>query len=128
MLAPLGFGFTEKIMQRLTARLLLLFALVGTFVPIALAATAAPIRACCLRKSAHPCHGTAPSEELAIRAMGCCGHNCYRGVTTSQSAHPQQSLTPSFARDIDSNVAELNSNPPATQSFASQSTRAPPAC
>jgi hypothetical protein len=113
-------------MQRLTARFLLLFALVGTFVPLALAATATP-RACCLRKSAHPCHGT-QSEEFAIRATGCCSHDCFRGVTTSQSAHPQQSLTPAFARDIDSKIADARSASPASRTSASQSTRAPPAC
>ena len=42
-------------MQRLTARLLLLFALAGNFLPVALAATTAPPRACCLRM-AHKCH------------------------------------------------------------------------
>ena len=42
-------------MHRLTARLLLLFALVGNLVPLALAAGAAPPHACCLRKGVHRC-------------------------------------------------------------------------
>jgi hypothetical protein len=52
-------------MRRLTARLLLLFALAGTFVPPALAATAAPPHACCIRKAAHQCHGSGPEADQA---------------------------------------------------------------
>ena len=49
-------------MQRLIARFLLLFALAGTFVPMAQALAAAPPHACCIRKI-HQCHGSASPES-----------------------------------------------------------------
>jgi len=67
-------------MQRRTAKLLLLFAMVGTFVPLALAATAAPPHACCIR-AAHKCHAMAgESDQLAIGSTGCCNHDCCRAL------------------------------------------------
>ena len=112
-------------MQRLTARFLFLFALVGTFVPLALAVTAAPPHACCLRQAAHQCHGT-EADQRAVRGTGCCNHDCCRAVTTSQSAHPQPALKSDFARYLDARLAESHSRTPATKLFASQSPRAPP--
>jgi hypothetical protein len=112
-------------MQRLTAKLLLLFALVGTFVPLALAVTAAPPHACCLRKAVHQCHGSDP-DERAIRGNSCCGPNSSRAVTTSQFAHPGTSLASISAQTVEAQVAESRTKTPATKLFASQSTRAPP--
>jgi len=114
-------------MQRLTARLLLLFALVGTFVPLALAATAAPPHACCIRK-AHHCHDSAvaDSEQLAIRSAGCCDHDCGRAVATSQWAYPQPGLTAACAENVHARIAESQSSTPVANLYASQSTRAPP--
>jgi len=66
-------------MQRLTARILLLFALAGTFVPAALQALAASPHACCLRKSAHRCHASG-SEEPTASSAGCCNHDCCHAV------------------------------------------------
>ncbi|MFZ0770296.1 MAG: hypothetical protein WAN08_02630 [Candidatus Sulfotelmatobacter sp.] len=125
MLAPLGDSDYGKGMQRLTARFLLLFALVGTFVPLALAATSTPPHACCIRKAAHQCHGS-DLDQRAIRSSGCCNHDCCRAVSTSQSAHPQPSLLSIFSRNIDACIVESHVRTPATESFASQSTRAPP--
>src|SRR5271169_1781281 len=112
-------------MQRLIARFLLLFALAGTFVPLALAATAAPPHACCLRKSFHQCHGSDP-DERAIRSAACCNHDCCRAVTTSQCAHPQPRMTALFPQNVSARAAELNPDSPAADLSASQSTRAPP--
>jgi len=112
-------------MQRLTARFLLLFALVGTFVPPALAVTAAPPHACCLRKSVHQCHGSDP-DERAIRSNSCCNQNYSRAVTTSQWAHPQSSLVSLSVRKVESRLTESRAESPASKLFASQSTRAPP--
>jgi|CZKD01.1.fsa_nt_gi hypothetical protein len=112
-------------MQRLTARFLLLFALVGTFVPLALAVTAAPPHACCLRKSAHQCHGSDP-DERAIRGNSCCNQSYSRAVTTSQWAHLQSSLVSLSVRMVEARLAESRVEAPATNHFASQSTRAPP--
>ncbi len=112
-------------MQRLTARFLLLFALLGTFVPLALEVTAAPPHACCLRKSAHQCHGSDP-EERAFRDTSCCNQNYSRAVTTSQWAHPRSSLASLSVRTVEARLIESRVQAPANRRFASQSTRAPP--
>ena len=119
---------SPKRMHRLTARILLLFALAGTFVPLALAATAAPPHACCRRKGAHPCHDSAAieSDQLAIRNAGCCNHDCCRAVTTSQSANPQPGMIASFAPNVDAHITDPHPTTPASELSASQSTRAPP--
>ncbi|HSY92280.1 MAG TPA: hypothetical protein VK812_12960 [Candidatus Binatus sp.] len=125
------FVFAPQTMQRLTARLLLLYALIGTFVPLALAVTAPPPHSCCLRKSAHQCHQPASatadeSDQRSIHGAGCCAHDCCRAVTTSQSADPQSSLAPVFAPNVESCVAAPDSRNPTSNLFASQSARAPP--
>jgi hypothetical protein len=125
------FLFAPQTMQRLTARLLLLFALIGTFAPLALAFTAPPPHSCCLRKSAHQCHQPAnaaadESDQRSIRSTGCCNHDCCRAVTTSQSADPQSSLAPGFAPKVESCAAAPDSRNPTSNLFASQSARAPP--
>ena len=112
-------------MQRLTARFLLLLALVGTFVPLALAVTAEPPHACCLRKSAHQCHGSDP-DERAIRGNSCCKQNYSRAVTTSQWAHPQSSLASLSAQIIEAHISHSRAEIPVSSPFSSQSARAPP--
>jgi hypothetical protein len=112
-------------MQRLTARFLLLFALAGTFVPLALAATAAPPHACCLRKGVHQSHGS-ESDQRSVRTTGCCNHDCCRAATTSQSAHPRPSLASVIAQNVDARIAESRAGTPATELLSSQSPRAPP--
>ena len=68
-------------MHRATARLLLVLLLVGVFVPVALAISAAPPHACCVRK---PMHGR-PSHDAEFQApMGCCQHDCCRPLTVSR--------------------------------------------
>jgi hypothetical protein len=115
-------------MQRLTARLLLLIALTGTFVPLALQAAAAPPHACCLRKAMHRCHEATAADrrEPVAVAPGCCQHNCFRGVTTSQYAHPEAPVVGVFARDGQKHDSDFQ---PAIADFefrSTQSTRAPP--
>jgi len=114
-------------MQRLTARLLLLFALVGIFVPLAQVATAAPPHACCIR-AAHKCHSLAPveSDQRTVRGTGCCNHDCCRAETTVQWAHPQPWLASGFVQNIDTRVTESHPTIPAAELSACQSTRAPP--
>jgi hypothetical protein len=118
-------------MRRLTARFLLLFALLGSFAPLALAATA-PAPACCIRKSAHPCHGmsaefaAAGSLQLSIQSANTCSHDCCRAANTSQWANPQQALHASSTCVIEAGVIEVNSTTPVTGQTQSQSTRAPP--
>jgi hypothetical protein len=114
-------------MHRLTARFLLLFALVGTFAPLALAATAAPEHACCLRKGIHQCHGSAPeSDQRTLRDASCCDRDNCRAVTTSQWAHAQPATSAALMQNVEARLAESHSAAPAAKRFSSQSTRAPP--
>ena len=113
-------------MQRLTARLLLLFALAGIFVPLAQAAIAAPPHACCIR-AAHKCHAMeVESDQLAIRSTGCCNHDCCRAVTTAQWANLQPRTAGSSPQNLDARIAESHYLAAVTEFSASQSTRAPP--
>jgi len=114
-------------MHRLTARFLLLFALLGAFVPLALAVTAPSPPACC-RRMGHRCQGSAvaESDQPAVHGTGCCNHDCCRAVTTSQWASPQPWASAVFAEEVAGSVAEPHATTPSTQLFASQSTRAPP--
>src|SRR5580692_9390779 len=82
-----------RLMHRLTARLLLVLLLVGVFVPVALAISATPAHACCMRK---PMHGR-PSHDAEFQGPpGCCQHDCCRPLTVSQSAH----LTPAVCSQV----------------------------
>jgi len=112
-------------MQRLTAQLLLLFALVGTIVPIA-TAVSAPQHACCVRKT-HHCHESVSpdSTQLAITSQTC-DHDCCRAASTSQWANPQLGISPAVVQNIEIYTADPHPNTPAAQHPASRSTRAPP--
>ncbi|MFZ0420773.1 MAG: hypothetical protein WAM04_21910 [Candidatus Sulfotelmatobacter sp.] len=116
-------------MLRLTARLLLFFALVGNLAPLALAATAPPPHACCLRKGVHHCQDSLASEngQPVIRGANCCNGDCCRAVTTAQWAHPQPRLAVSFQQSITARFVGTQSNSPATASAELHSSRAPPA-
>jgi hypothetical protein len=113
-------------MHRLTARFLLLIALVGTFVPLALAATAAPEHACCLRNGVHQCHGSAPESDQRSIRDSCRYHDGCRAVTSSQWAHAQPTTTAALLQDIKARVPESRIASPDAKRFSSQSTRAPP--
>jgi hypothetical protein len=117
-------------MHRMTARLLLFFALVGNLVPLALAATAAPPRACCLRKGVHHCQDSQASkgEQLVIRDASCRDRGCGRAVTITQWAHPQSQAVAFFLQTIKTHPAGSQPKSPANPSAEFQSSRAPPAC
>lgn len=70
----------NAIMHRLTARLLLVLVLVSIFAPVALAISAPPPHACCLRKPMHE-HG---SHGLEFQAVVCGHGNCCPPVTTAK--------------------------------------------
>ena len=114
-------------MQRLTARLLLLFALAGNFVPVALAATAAPVHACCIRK-AHRCHDSGPAEsnQIAAHTTGCCNHDCCGAVTTPQWASPQSPVIVTSTPAVGSALSRPLTDAPLARLSAARSTRAPP--
>jgi hypothetical protein len=73
----------RTIMQRWTARLLLILLLVGVLAPVGLAATASEPHACCKR---HPMHDAAPSGMEFHVPPGCCNHDCCRSLTVSHWA------------------------------------------
>src|SRR5690349_9374609 len=70
-------------MHRLTARLLLILLLVGSFAPAALAISAPTPHACCMRKPMHM--GATHGSEFHAPAS-CCQHDCCRALTVSQWA------------------------------------------
>ncbi|MHB8216682.1 MAG: hypothetical protein ACYDDS_11430 [Candidatus Sulfotelmatobacter sp.] len=114
-------------MHRLTARLLLLFALVGKLAPLTLAVTAPP-HACCVRKAAHHCHdSTAPeSDQLVIRTAPCCNSNCGRAVITVRWASPPPPANGFCALKLEHHFSPRDLIFPNTNNSRTQSTRAPP--
>jgi hypothetical protein len=115
-------------MHRLIARFLLLVAIVGNFAPLALAATAAPAHACCVRKSVHPCHGSLISEveHLVIRAAACCNQQCGRAITTGQSADSQPRTTIFLEQAAEPHLAQSTSIAKNTDVCRLKSPRSPP--
>ncbi|MGA9798617.1 MAG: hypothetical protein WBQ68_06390 [Terriglobales bacterium] len=92
-------------MYRLTARLLLVLLLAGTFVPAALAVAAPLPHACCMRKPMHD-HGAATREIQATtsRNGNCCppvttAHWAELGAGIDTSVHP---LLTSLSTDLHS--------------------------
>jgi hypothetical protein len=115
-------------MHRLTARLLLFFALVGNLAPLALATVPAPLHACCLRKKLHSCHDSpsVESEQPVISDSGCCNHDCCGATVCAHWAHPESQATSFLLQPIYAGLAGSNHNSP-TYFFAQfQSSRAPP--
>src|SRR5215469_1494867 len=126
MLTPtLGFVSRHN-MQRLTARLLLLFALAGTFVPVAMQALAAPPHACCLRKAVHRCHTPGASQDPVASDAGCCNHDCCRAVTTAQWANPEALHHTASALGAASYETVLDPSIAAKELLSSRSSRGPP--
>jgi len=115
-------------MRRLIATSLLLFALLGSVLPLAQALSAEPLHACCLRKGQHQCHepGSNSSSEPIFRDSSCCHGDCFRAVTSARWAHAQP--TTAFfslpALSLRSAGAQLT-NPAAVFSGV-RSSRAPP--
>ena len=68
-------------MHRAIARLLLVLLLVGIFVPVALAISATPPHACCMRK---PMHDRSSHNAEFQAPPGCCQHDCCRPLTVSR--------------------------------------------
>jgi len=114
-------------MQRLTAKFLLLFAIVGAFVPLVLAVAATPPHACCIRQAAHQCHGSfAATDQRAVRDISCCRQDCCRAVRASYSAHPQPRLASVLSRHLNARILDFHAEGSAADLLASQSPRAPP--
>ncbi len=128
MLAALGVRSYDKHMHRLTARLLLLFALAGSLAPVALAMTAAPPHACCLRKSAHHCHGSASANpsESSISGANCCKQNCSRAVTSLRWAHAPSRVDVLYPLGVGARLFRQESQNFNSNFLGLHSTRGPP--
>src|SRR5215813_11332305 len=113
-------------MQRLTARLLLLFALAGSFIPAAMQAMAAPTHACCRRKAAHQCHGSAELEGRVVSGKSCCQQHCSRGVAPSHSAQLNSKAATQFTHHVEFHANNSLSVVPSGNRLTSRSPRAPP--
>ena len=115
-------------MQRFIARILLLLALAGNTVPLALAATTAPVHACCRRTAAHHCHDSAAdvSNQLHVHSAECCNHDCCKAVTTQQWANPQPRMTVVSIQLLAPRALDCHSSAATKEFSAAQSTRAPP--
>jgi hypothetical protein len=115
-------------MHRLIARLLLLFTLAASLAPVALAATAAPPHACCLRKGVHRCHDSQISDDgpLVLRDASCCNQQCGRAKVSSQWAQAQPRTVVFFLQATPSSLAVPQLDSPVTASTEFHSTRAPP--
>lgn len=112
-------------MQRLIARLILLFAVAGSLVPLALAMAAPAPHSCCVRNAAHHCHDSGISQ-LVVRDTSCCRQNCYRGVIPVRWAQAQQGDTAWSVLKLDAYVVEfqVEFQTPGMAEF--QPTRGPP--
>jgi hypothetical protein len=109
-------------MHRLTARLLLVFMLVGTFAPAALAISTPPPHACCMRK---PMHDQAvPQAEF--QAIDCCSHNCCRPLTVSHRAQPRPPISARSIKTSATLLFDLHPVHRTTELNPSHSVRAPP--
>jgi hypothetical protein len=118
-------------MHRLTARILLFIALVGTLAPLALSA-ATPIRACCVRKAVHHCHGALASEQISetgqllVNDSSCCNHDCGRAVTAPQWAQAEPPAATTFAPNVEAYLSQSPQVDPNTELSRFQPTRGPP--
>ncbi|HTU41468.1 MAG TPA: hypothetical protein VMF10_07140 [Candidatus Aquilonibacter sp.] len=114
-------------MHRLTARLLLVFALAGNLIPLAMALTAAPPRACCLRM-AHRCHESATAEggRLFVQDPCCCNNRSRHAATTAQWAHPKSRSGHSFLPAVERLARSIQSPFAGAQAASLHSSRAPP--
>jgi len=110
-------------MQRLTARLLLILALVGVFAPVALAISAPAPHACCMRKALHD-HGGHNREFKAPPA--CCNHDCCRSMTVSHWAQLRPPADAFVAAPTANLLSHTDTANLITAVDASHSGRAPP--
>jgi hypothetical protein len=106
-------------MQRLIARILFLTALLGTFVPVALA-VGAPVapHACCIRKS----HHTNTTQIQGVNQP----ENCCPPRTPSLWAAPVSAGRLQYARLVVAAVSEALAQHPITPHIDRKSARAPP--
>ncbi len=115
-------GSAPAPMHRLTARLLLILMLSGTFAPAALAISAESPHACCKRKPLHD-HGSDSSE---VRAPDSANHDCCRPLTISQRAQPRPPISGSVSQPSGTLLQEAGPSYCIIDFSDSRSARAPP--
>jgi hypothetical protein len=109
-------------MQRLTARLLLVLLLAGTFTPVALAISMSTPHPCCARKTVHQ-HS---SQGRFFRSVSCEDHRCCAPVTKVEWA---ESVIPGPSRVQFAHTEQVVVTPVASLSYRrekSHAVRAPP--
>lgn len=114
-------------MHRLTAKLLLLFAIVGNLIPLALAVTAPPLHSCCMRK-AHRCHEQAAAEagQPVFRDPCSCNNHSRHAATTPQWAHPKTQIAEISGSAVERLDRKIESTLPSVQPASLHASRAPP--
>jgi len=116
-------------MRRLTARLLLIFSLVGILAPIAMAVSGPAPHACCLRTEHGGCHHSRKTESLTIRAIdkGGCRTCCPPNVTAQwaelRRTHENLSTTIAAPAPLRTETA-----PRTSDLYPILPARAPPSC
>ena len=121
-------------MRRLTARILFVVTLLGSFIPVALATASSPVQACCARKGIHHCQGSANrtlvgSEPSGLTVRDACdsNQNGGRAVTTVRWAHAQPTAAFSVAFDARGRHEGFDLDSLLATDLHSRSSRAPPA-
>ena len=112
----------KPFMRRLTARLLLIVLLVGVFVPVALAISAPPPHACCMRK---PLLNHA-SQDPEFEATDCSRHDCCRPLAVSHWARPRPRVSVGIEHPSATLLLELRPVHRTANLDAFHSVRAPP--
>src|SRR5262249_29869274 len=114
-------------MHRITARLMFVWLLAGTFAPLALAASMSPPHACCVRKD-HHCQemASATADQPVIRDASCCNRNGCRALTVAHWADLRQALTSSIAPPTARFNPGYGSHDTVSFCFSRHSVRAPP--
>jgi len=117
-------------MHRLTAKILLLFAFVGTLAPLALTLTGPPQHACCVRKGLHHCNESdgADSSRLLISGAGCCNGDCCRAVPTARRAYAHTGMNVLYERHIRARADQPDQISLHAEVLELHSSRAPPGC
>jgi hypothetical protein len=112
------------------ATFLLLLAVIGNLAPVALAISAPPPHACCLRKNVHHCRDSAISDpgQASIYDTGCCNRNFGRATVAPHWAHSRAHCASFSLQAINARVLSSHSDSPSTTANNFPSTRAPPAC
>jgi hypothetical protein len=114
----------ESPMHRFIARALLVLLLVGTFAPLALAVSAQPPHACCMRKM----HEYPSPHQAEFNAPYCCHHDCCRSVVSSQFAQVPSVVAVLAAPTPTRLQSDLNPAFGSSGPNSSRSVRGPPLC